>query len=367
MRRAGLFAIGLCALACGSSGSGNVPPPPPDGGSDGGPDGGNPDAGPDGGSTPARVADPSAAANGEFIQSSPSVSTRLGRLYVGVASSAGLQCEVAGRIVAIDLATGAVQSQSLVNPGQQGATVWSSITIVEDENRIYATTGNRQGSRSATPYAQAFLALDPKTLQVLDHWQNPSDVEDIDFGSSPTPFDAGGMKLVAATSKDGNLYVLRRDALSQGPVWTYRMAQIDPNNPRVGVDPILGWGSISTPAFAHGVLYAAGGKTPDGKAPGSVVAFDPTNGNVLHTHYTPGYVLGPLALAGEILVVESTALDNNSSWLEILNANDLTLLRRFEPAAQNATYGGPSIAHGAIFWTTQDGLTHNFGVPKYRR
>src|SRR5438094_4491564 len=137
---------------------------------------------------PARVAHPSAAANGEFIQSSPAVSTRLGRLYVGVASSAGLQCEVAGRIVAIDLATGAVQSQSLVNPGQQGATVWSSITIVEDENRIYATTGNRQGSRSATPYAQAFLALEPKTLQVLDHWQNPSDVEDIDFGSSPTPF-----------------------------------------------------------------------------------------------------------------------------------------------------------------------------------
>src|SRR5207237_10207607 len=94
---------------------------------------------------PARVADPSAAANGEFIQSSPAVSTRLGRLYVGVASSAGLQCEVAGRIVAIDLATGAVQSQSLVNPGQQGATVWSSITIVEDGTRICATTGHRQG------------------------------------------------------------------------------------------------------------------------------------------------------------------------------------------------------------------------------
>src|SRR5207248_8362904 len=48
MGRAGLFAIVLCALACGS-GSGNVPPLPPDGGSDGGTDGGNPDGGPDGG------------------------------------------------------------------------------------------------------------------------------------------------------------------------------------------------------------------------------------------------------------------------------------------------------------------------------
>ena len=314
---------------------------------------------------PAHVAEPGAAANGEFIQSSPAVSTRLGRLYVGVASSSGLQCEVGGRIASIDLATGAVQQQALVEPGKQGAGIWSSITIIEDENRIYATTANRQGPASATPYAQAFLALDPKTLQVLDHWQNPSPIEDIDFGSSPTPFDAGGMKLIAATSKDGNLYVLRRDALSQGPVWTLPIAKIHPNDPRVGVDPILGWGSISTPAYAHGVLYAAGGKTIDGNAPGSVVALDVANKKILHTHYTPGYVLGPLALAGEILVVESTALDNNSSWLEVLNASDLSLLRSFH--ADAATYAGPSIAHGAIFWTDQDGLTHNFGVPKYRR
>src|SRR5438874_13730499 len=55
----------------------------------------------------APVADRSAAADGEFIQSSPAVSTRLGRLYVGVASSSGRGpsgrvCEVAGRIVAIN-------------------------------------------------------------------------------------------------------------------------------------------------------------------------------------------------------------------------------------------------------------------------
>jgi hypothetical protein len=144
------------------------------------------------------------------------------------------------------------------------------------------------------------------------------------------------------------------------------MAQIDPNNPRVGVDPTLGWGSISTPAYAHGILYAAGGKTPDGKAPGSVVAFNPANGNVLHTHYTPGYVLAPLAAAGDILVVASSALDSSRSWLEVLNANDLSVLGTLGPA-EIATYAGPSIAHGAIFWTDAYGQTHNFGVPKYRR
>src|SRR5437868_2504606 len=54
MGRAALFAIVLCALACGSGGggSGNVTPPPDggtDGGPDAGPDGGPVDAGPLGG------------------------------------------------------------------------------------------------------------------------------------------------------------------------------------------------------------------------------------------------------------------------------------------------------------------------------
>jgi len=94
--------------------------------------------------------------------------------------------------------------------------------------------------------------------------------------------------------------------------------------------------------------------------------FNPANGAVLgKPHYTPGYVLAPLALAGEILVVESSTVDFKHSWLEILNASDLSVLRTFE--ASTATFAGPSIANGAIFWADQNGTTHNYGVPKYRR
>src|SRR5437773_6037576 len=178
----------------------------------------------------ARVADPTAAGHGEFIQSSPSVSTALGRLYLGVASSAHCD-EVAGRIAAVDLASGAVQQTGLVGPGQQGAAVWSSISIAEDENRLYVSTGNRIGPASATPNSQAILAMDPRSLAVLDRWQNPTSLENSDFGSSPTLAEGSGLKLVAATNKDGWLYVLRRDALSQGPVWKYQMAVIDPADP----------------------------------------------------------------------------------------------------------------------------------------
>jgi outer membrane protein assembly factor BamB len=312
----------------------------------------------------ARVADPTAAGHGEFVQSSPAVSTAFGRLYLGVASSAHCD-EVAGRIVAVDLATGAVQSQALVNPGQQGATIWSSIAIAEDENRIYATTGNRIGPAAAEPNAQAFLALDPRSLQVLDRWQNPTTLENSDFGSSPALVDAGGLKLVAATSKDGNLYVLRRDALSAGPVWTFPIATIDrAANPTVGGDPVAGFGSISTPAVAHGLLYAAGGRTPSGAA-GQVVAFEPDTGKVVWHRDLPGYVIAPIAAAGEILALETSAPDFSSSALLVLDAASGNILRSFP--APVATFAAPSIAHGAIYWTDQDGHAAVWAVPAYRR
>jgi len=312
----------------------------------------------------ARIADPTAAGHGEFVQSSPAVSSRLGRLYVGVASYAHCD-EVAGRIVAVDLANGAVQSRRLVDSGQQGATIWSSIAIAEDENRLYATTGNRIGALAAEPNAQAFLALDPRTLEVLDRWQNPTALENADFGSSPALVDSGGLKLVAATSKDGHLYVLRRDALSAGPVWApFPLAVNDPKLPGEGGDPTGGWGSISTPAVARGALYAAGGHTPAGE-PGSVVAFEPHTGRVLWRAATPGYVIAPVAVAGEILAVESSAPDGTRSWLEVRSAADGTLLRRFDGTI--ATYAAPAIAHGAIFWTDAFGKARAIAAPRYRR
>ncbi len=295
----------------------------------------------------ARIADPTAAGHGEFVQSSPSVSTALGRVYLGVASSAHCD-EIAGRIVAVDLKTGAVQSKPLVKPGQRGAAVWSSIAVAEDEGRIYATTGNRIGPAADEPWAEAFLALDPVTLEVLDSWQNPTPLENADFGSSPALVDAGGLALVAATSKDGNLYVLRRDALSRGPLWTSRIAVIDSANPSVGGDPTAGFGSISTPLVAHGLLYAAGGLTPQGE-PGAVTAFRPDTGAVVWRRAMPGYVIAPLAASGEILVAESSSPDGARSWLTILDAASGDVLRTFEGSV--ATFAAPSIAHGSIFWT----------------
>src|SRR5262249_37106567 len=190
----------------------------------------------------------------------------------------------------------------------------SSLSIDEDARLVFGSTANRIGDISTEPLAQSIVSFRADTLDVVDHWQNPTSLENSDFGASPTLFEtASGVPLVAAASKDGVLYVLRRDRLSAGPGWTPRVAARAPRTPGEGGGPSAGFGSLVSPTFAHGLLYAAGGRTPAGE-PGSVVAFQPADGSVVWKHATPGYVLAAMPAVGDILVVESSAPDNSTSW-----------------------------------------------------
>jgi outer membrane protein assembly factor BamB len=308
------------------------------------------------------IADPTPAGHGEFLQSSPAVSTALGRLYLGVASSEGCD-EVRGKIAMLDLATGASVVKPLLREGQQGAAIWSSISIDESAHLVFATTGNRIGDIAAEPLAQSIVSFNADTLDVVDHWQDPTPLEDSDFGSSPTLFDdEKGNPLVAAANKDGMLFVLRRDRLSDGPVWSARLAVIDTKHPNLGGSPSDGFGSIVSPTFAHGLLYAAGGRTPAGD-PGSVVAFDAETGAVQWTHVTPGYVLAPMPAVGDLLIVESSAPDNSTSWLEVLDARSGSVLRTF--AGKIATFAAPAVAHGIILWSDANGFVTALAPPIY--
>jgi outer membrane protein assembly factor BamB len=308
------------------------------------------------------IADPTAAGHGEFLQSSPAVSTALARLYLGVASSEGCD-EVRGKIAMVDLSTGAAIVKPLVREDQQGAAIWSSISVDETARLVFASTGNRIGDISREPLAQAIVSFNADTLDVVDHWQDPTPLDDSDFGSSPTLFeDTKGTPLVAAANKDGMLFVLRRDRLSAGPLWSARLAVVDPNHPTLGGDPSGGFGSIVSPTFAHGLLYAAGGRTTSGD-PGSVFAFDPGTGAVQWKHATPGYVLAAMPAVGDILVVESSAPDNSTSWLEVLDARNGALLRTF--TGKIATFAAPAVARGVILWSDANGFVTAIAPPRY--
>jgi outer membrane protein assembly factor BamB len=299
----------------------------------------------------ATVADPP-----ELIQSSPAVSVELGRLYVGVASL--FTCRhVPGRVISVELATGASRATTLTEGGRVGASVWSSIAVDAFARRIYVTTGDPVGQPLGdVPLSQSIVALDAETLQVLDHWQNPGPgpVDNSDFGASPTLFTAAdGSRLIGSANKDGWLYVLRRERLSEGPLWKYQLAV-------GGKDPLRGQGSLVAPTFAHGLLHAAGGTTLEGQ-PGSVVALDPLEGTLRWKYTPPGYVFAGMPALGDVLVVVSNASDNSRSWLELLDARTGDRLNRFETSGP--TYAAPSIGRGLILWYPYSGQLRAFSIP----
>ena len=51
---------------------------------------------------------------------------------------------------------------------------------------------------------------------------------------------------------------------------------------------------------------------------------------------------------GDILVVEASAPDNSTSWLEVLDAKSGALLRTFP--GKIATFAAPAVAHGVVLW-----------------
>ena len=300
-----------------------------------------------------RVADP--GFHGEFVESSPALSSKIGKVFLGVGSS--FKCDpVEGRVLSVDPRTRNVVTKKLNAPGLTGSSVWSSIAIDEVASRIYVTTGDPAGhALSDVPLAQAFVAMNANTLEPVDHWQNPGPGpnDNSDFGASPTLFTRDdGTELVAAPNKDGVLYVLQRNALSAGPVWTYQLA--------VPGNPLLGQGSLVSPTFTHGMLIGAGGTTPTGE-PGSVVAFDPGTGAVKWKHVTPGFVIAAMPAVGDILIAVSNAYDFSWSQLELLDVNDGTVVKTFE--TQSATLGAPSVGRGLILWYQYSGELHALRIP----
>lgn len=169
---------------------------------------------------------PLRTAPGDTIWSSPAYYN--GSIYVGVASFQGCP-PVFGRIVRLNAATGALQTQlnflSFVPAKCRELGAWSSPAVDLAENAIFIGTSN---DFCNSPYQDAIVKLNPSTMRITSIWQVPLSQHpaDSDFGASPMLFSAsiGGTneQLVGALNKNGIYYVLDREDLAAGPVWKYQ-------------------------------------------------------------------------------------------------------------------------------------------------
>jgi outer membrane protein assembly factor BamB/regulation of enolase protein 1 (concanavalin A-like superfamily) len=271
--------------------------------------------------------------------------------YVGVASLGDCPL-IQGQLLKINLTTHAIENTAnLVPSGQVGGGIWTSPAYDPATGLIYTATGTE--NLPSQKWAQAFLAIDPSTMEVVDSWKLPEyeTVLDSDFGTSTTLFsDASGDNLVAAINKNGEAYAFKRSSLASGPVWQQNIA--------VGGDcPTCGVSSVSSGAFGGGRLYLAGnlGVINGTEYPGTVRALNPATGAYLWQHAAPGPVIGALAYDNGMV------LDGAGSVLEVLDASTGARLYSYDTGSQ--IYGGPSVANGVIYTGNTAGQVVAFGLP----
>jgi outer membrane protein assembly factor BamB len=277
-----------------------------------------------------------------FIWSSPAVFGN--SVYIGV-SSWGDCPLVQGRLLQLDRTTGALQHLFNVVPnGCTGGGVWGSPTIDEAAGTVYFTTGNAGDCGGAEPLAPAVIEVRASNLSYLGSWSVPpaSQVDDSDFGSTPTLFDgvvAGhSHALVGAINKNGIYYTFFRGLLGWGPVWHTTIAV-------GGNDPESGSGDVGPSAYDGTTLYVGGGATTvtGQSCTGSVSALRPSTGAFIWRHcFTDGFVLGGVSVSSGGVVAAGEG--NNIAIVAASNGASV-----FTFAGTGLFYGPPSIVDARLY------------------
>lgn len=270
-----------------------------------------------------------------------------GALYLGVATLGESKCgENPGRVVSLDQATGAVLGTWWADEAQgKGGGVWTSPAWDPLSGRLFVTTGTvADGVKdpSTKPWQQAFVAIDPATMQTLDSFQpvKTDFFTDWDFGASPTLVDSGGLGLVIAANKNGIVYALDRNNLAAGPLWTYVISG-------PGASPDLGESTIVSAAWANGRVFVGGGRSADGAFPGSVAALDPATGAPSWLMHPDGFVLPGLAAAGDVVfALSSHAADRTGTIYALDQATGEVV---FTLPTAGRLFAQPTFANGVLY------------------
>jgi outer membrane protein assembly factor BamB len=281
-----------------------------------------------------------------FLWSSPAIYN--GYIFEGVSSLDDCPL-VQGRLVQMDTSTGKITHIfNTVPDGCLGGSIWSSPTIDVQAGTVYVSTGNPGTCSTTEPYAPALIKLRASDLTLLDVWQVPlkNQIDDSDFGATPTLFDAtisGVQKqLVGLVNKNGKYYAFDRTTIGRGPVWIAKAG---------------GANTVAPSAWDGTHLYLGGRKTRvQGMKCDSVLeALNPSTGAYLWRHCLDGPIFGA------IIVVPGVAFVSDGSYFYAMEADNGRTLFRYTDTSAN--FVGPvSIANGMLFVGSYNGGLYAFGL-----
>jgi outer membrane protein assembly factor BamB len=254
------------------------------------------------------------------IWSSPTVWR--GRVLIGIASQYGDTPLEAGRLTALDLASGRLLWDVCVRPScQAGGGIWSS-PAVDRAGHAYVGTGNPD---------DGVLAVDGATGRRL--WEtslHPDRDRDLDVGATPVILSGGAAERIAVGSTAGDFDLL--DAADGSIVWSRNLVRGSPVH-----------GLIGSPASDGRLLYV-----PSASPPTGVLAVAPADGDVRWLRSSAEPVYSSPAVGRGVLAVGTGAVFGRTSAGRVLVVaiDDGRVLWSFD--ARAAVWSSPAIAGDAV-------------------
>jgi outer membrane protein assembly factor BamB len=264
---------------------------------------------------------PSTTENNYYSWGSPLVTNDT--VYIGISSDCDSPL-IPGGVVAFNQSTGAQVAKWIDVPKgakYDGASVWSSPALAANGD-IVVTTGNGYKHSGEPLYNMSVVELNPDNLAVESYWQipNPQQINDGDFGGSPTMWtatiDGTSTPMVGACNKNGTFYALEQNDLAAGPVWQDTMTVPYPG----GAEEC-----DSAADYDGGQLIVGGGAptTIGGQTyMGSVQSFNPATGAVNWQTGLDGTIVGtPTEDGGGVVAAQTFQSNNKELGVYLLNAS----------------------------------------------
>ena len=294
-----------------------------------------------------------------------------GSLYIPTASDGGDTSPWRGGIYQVNVTGSApvvvkhwVTTPSVPEPGGGGG-IWGygGVSVDSATGHVYATTADDENG-AYTDYADRIIALD-SNLNLLGsfHPTNPitftcaSTPCDLDFAATPVVFQPGGCPaMVAAGSKNGNLYVMRESDLESNgtPIQTLELNAASDGPGTGGVNGVPAYWPAGRMLFvgdtgpgANGVSAGLVGLSiqPDCTLK---VAWSQQLGGLASPNSTPTVANGVVFLG---LGTGSVRAFDAASGTLLWNSGTLGA----------AVYGAPIVAHGRVYAGTWNGFSSSGG------
>ena len=261
------------------------------------------------------------------------------------------QASVRGGVEAFDAGDGSPRWTYWTVPesGENGAMVWSTVTVDLEGNMVFAATGNNY--TVAGENSDAIHAIDLETgeriwrqqVRANDMWSLRSDITptgmDTDFGANPILASADGRKLVADGDKGATFWALDRE--TGEIVWSRDKLSAFFNSTYGGV--------LNNGAFDGQRFYVASNEPPNESV---LHIIDPVDGqDAMEPLRLGAPVWGSPSLANGLLLVPA------NDELRVYNADTAEMLTSFNTGGTIAA-GAAAIADGHI--VVKSGLQYGY-------